>query len=276
MEQSATSLSYFYETTKTGKIHLSDIAITEASTLTPEEKFILAGICRNRTIKGEPVQMITSAFLHQLNNQEIPYSFEERGRHLLNYLYSNGGKEYKLFNLNSADDSTITFSLRDEFERIIRFLESEKFIQYEHIDTDNCIFYQGLTLTKEGINEIEKGLPKMPMFGLVEQQIKTGDKAIDAQIEHARRSFFDKHSTLESKRSACEILSFVLEPLRNEIKPLFQGDTEQFFNIVNNFNIRHNKNTTKGIQHEEQLEWVFYSLLNTINTYYKLMRKLGS
>ena len=275
LHQSVTSISFFYETAKTGKVHFTDVAFQAAFNLTPEEKCILTGICRNRTIKGEPALIITAALLTQLMNQEIPYCFEERGRHLLQYLYDNGGKEYESFNLNSSNDSPITYSSMDEFERIIRYLESENFVLYKPTKTNAGTFYQGLSLTKSGIDEIEKGLPKMPMFGLVNQKIKTGDVAIDSQIEYARKSFFDIHATLESKRSACETLSFILEPLRNELKPLFQGDTEHFFNIVNNFSIRHNKITTKSIQHEEQLEWVFYSLLNTINTYYKLRRKLG-
>lgn len=267
---------YFYSTPKTGNVQFSDLAFPAASELSQENKEILTGICRNKTINGEKPFMITIAFLGQLQNQPIPYGFEERGRHLLQYLYDNGGKEYKSFNLNSSNDSPITYSSLDEFERILRYLESENFVRYKFTKTKAGTFYQGLSLTKDGIDEIEKGLPKLPMFGLVNQEIGTGDTTIDSQIEHARKSFFDNHSTFESKRSACETLSFVLEPLRNELKPLFQGDTEHFFNIVNNFSIRHNKNTTKNIQHEEQLEWVFYSLLNTINTYYKLRRKLGN
>src|SRR5437868_7552689 len=93
--QSLTSTSFSYETLKTGKVHFTDVAFPAASQLSLEEKYILTGICRNKTIKGEPAIMITMAFLAQLTNQEIPYSFEERARHLLQYLYDNGGKEYK-------------------------------------------------------------------------------------------------------------------------------------------------------------------------------------
>jgi len=60
-----------------------------------------------------------------------------------------------------------------------------------------------------------------------------------------------------------------LEPLREELKKTFTSDTKIFFRIVNEFNVKHNKERTKNIQHEEQLEWIFYSLLNTINTYSK-------
>ena len=76
-------------------------------------------------------------------------------------------------------------------------------------------------------------------------------------------------------RSACESLSYVLEPLREELPKYFhKQDVSDFFNIVNNFDIRHNKDHTKKLIHPEQLEWGFYSLLNTINTYVKLKKRL--
>ena len=76
-------------------------------------------------------------------------------------------------------------------------------------------------------------------------------------------------------RSACENLSYVLEPLRKDCEVLFtKSDTNVFFKIINDFDIRHNKNTTKQIEFPEQLEWIFYSLLNTINTYTKLKQRL--
>lgn len=37
------------------------------------------------------------------------------------------------------------------------------------------------------------------------------------------------------------------------------------FAIVNENDIHHNKNSTRAIEHEKQFEWIFYSLLNTIN-----------
>ena len=264
---------YFYETPKTGKVRITDIAFKSAPNLSIEEKQILSGMCRNATIKNDDNLRITSALLQQLNNQDIPYSFEERARHLLQYLYDNGGKVFKDRTFDSDTDSSITYSSKDEFERIISFLKSEDWITYEDkIGTQQCIIYHRLTLTKLGIQQIEKGLPKMPLVSLVNQQITTGDVEIDKNIEHARLLFFGENSTLESKRSACEVLSFVLEPFREDLKKTFEGDTEVFFRIVNDFAIRHNKDRTKNLQHAEQIEWIYYSLLNTINTYSKMKR----
>lgn len=201
---------------------------------------------------------------------------KKRAKHFLQYLYDNGGKEYKSHFVDSNTDSPITYSSKDEFERIITFLDSEGWITYEKKrGTQQCIIYQGLRITKLGIQHIEKSLPRMPMVGLVNQQIATGNPEVDKNIEHARLLFFAENSTLESKRSACESLSFALEPFREDLKKEFQGDTEVFFRIVNDFAIRHNKERTKNLQHEEQIEWIFYSLLNTINTYSKMKRKVG-
>ena len=75
-------------------------------------------------------------------------------------------------------------------------------------------------------------------------------------------------------RSACETLSYILEPLREDLKNYFsQKDVSDFFQIVNTFDIRHNKYMTKNIVHIEQLEWVFYTLLNSINTFVKLKKQ---
>ena len=274
--QEGSDMVFNYETSATGKVRLTDIAIREAVQLSEEEKYILAGISRNRSIKNGDIFVFNTAFLKKLYAQDIPYAFEERARHLLQYLYDNGGREYTEHHMDSVRDSPITYSSPNEFDRIIKYLKSENWIEFNHINrTQTGNFYQGLMITKAGIEEIKKGLPKMPMFGLVNQKIATGNADTDLIIETARQLFFDDHSTLEDKRSACEKLSYVIEPLRKELEGLFDGDTDAFFNIVNNFNVRNNKERTKRIQHEEQLEWVFYSMLNTINTYAKIKRKLG-
>jgi hypothetical protein len=267
------SLTFYYETPETGKVVFTDIALMEAPNLASEEKDILAGICRNRTINHDEPIIITAAFLKELKQQNIPYAFDARAKHFLKYLYDNGGKEYKSFDIEGQRDRYIAYASLDEFGRIMKYLKMENWIDPGQQFIGGAGQFHGLTLTRYGIQEIEKGQPKMPMFGLVNQKISTGDSTIDATIEHAREQFFGDPTSYDSKRSACEALSHVLEPLRDELKDKFDSDTEAFFNIVNNFTIRHNKFTTKKINNEEQLEWIFYSLLNTINTYYKMKRK---
>lgn len=130
-------------------------------------------------------------------------------------------------------------------------------------------------MTGIGKDKAKKQLPKMPMFGLVSQEITSGDTAIDLKINEVRQRFFSEPQSMENMRSACETLSYVLEPLRKDISTVLPSrDVSDFFLIVNTFDIRHNKDTTKNLIYPEQLEWVFYTLLNSINTYIKLKKIL--
>lgn len=107
-------------------------------------------------------------------------------------------------------------------------------------------------------------------------QFTTGDDKIDEMLTHAIKLFINIDSTLESKRSACESLSYILEPLRENMKNYFlEGHVSDFFKMVNEFNIRHNKKSTKKIEYEEQYEWIFITLLNTIDTYFKMIKKIA-
>ena len=238
----------------------------------------LAGICRNAFEDGIESPLITSEFMRtELKTISIPKTIREKSHHLLRYLYKKGGKDFAEFDLDSFGDSPIIYSLsEEEFNRVIKSLEERSLIR---IDTEigmagHRVVYRGVTLTELGIKEIEKELPKIPLIGLVDQEITTGDKDVDEKINHAKKLFFSHPQTMDSMRSACETLSYVLEPLRDEFVALFgKKDTTAFFIIVNDFDIRHNKESTKQIQYPEQLEWVFYSLLNTINTYTKIKQR---
>jgi hypothetical protein len=204
-----------------------------------------------------------------------PTEFDDKCRTFLLTLYEMGGKENRKFNMKSQEDFALAYASSEEFIRIIDRLESEYFISIDSKpSTKRDEFYFGLKLTKYGIEEVAKDLPKIPLFGLVNQNITTGNQEIDDKINHARVLFFSDNPSAEKKRSACETLSFVLEPLRTDLSKYFvQKDVSAFFQIVNNFDIRHNNSFTKQLNDEEQLEWVFYTLLNTINTYIKLKKK---
>jgi len=61
--------------------------------------------------------------------------------------------------------------------------------------------------------------------------------------------------------------------LREELKDYFaNADVSTFFQLVNNFDIRHNKDYTNNLELPEQLEWVFYTLLNSISCFMKIKR----
>ncbi len=240
---------------------------------------ILAGICRNAFENSQEPPMLTTEFImNDIKNIKYPKTFKEKYRHLLKYLYDRGGNDFKTFSLNSTRDYPICFSDgHEEFQRIMEYLRKNYLIEWKNdqIYARGVKSYWDIQLTDAGIEEVEKDLPKIPMIGLVSQEITTGDSETDDKINHAKDLFFQEPQTIDRMRSACEALSYVLEPLRNDVKKYFIAkDTEYFFQLVNSFDIRHNKSHTKDIEHSEQLEWIFYSLLNTINAYTKLKKRL--
>lgn len=269
-----------YETPFVGRVRVE--LSTYAEMLDDNKLFardILSGISRNRTLNGEEPIVFTSEFVNGgYKSLKSPTDFEEKAFHFLRYLNSYGGKENKEFELKSGVHCMIAYATPDEFKRILDYLSDEQFIKIGDIKrlAGGAIFYQRVKRTSLGKDQAMKGLPKMPLFGLVSQEIKTGSLIIDKKINHARVLFFEKPESMDKMRSACETLSHILEPLREDLDSYFSvKDVSAFFQIVNTFDIRHNKDTTKTLHHHEQLEWVFYTLLNTINTYYKIRSRLA-
>lgn len=267
-----------YETEFVGKVKITLPAYQELLTGN-YERYIIAGICKDRTLKNEEPILIDSDFIRdgyiKLNP---PIEFDEKCNYFLKHLYQFGGKENKEFELNSTKHFPLAFADPEEFTRVVDQLKSDFSITIRKTHQmgrgKESQIYMGVKMTNSGKEEAKKSLPKMPLFGLVSQQITTGNFEIDEKINHARELFYDDVPTLDKMRSACETLSYVLEPLRDDLKSYFsQKDVSDFFQIVNTFDIRHNKDTTKNLVHEEQLEWVFFSLLNTINAYTKLKQR---
>jgi hypothetical protein len=240
-------------------------------------RYIIAGLCKHRTMNNQEPFLIDSEFIRRgYLSLKPPVEFEEKCRTFLMTLYEMGGKENRKFNLKSFEDFALAYASQEEFTRIVDKLENDYLISIDNkpAPAGQNEFYFGLKLTSYGIEEVKKDLPKIPLYGLVNQYITTGDLEIDNQINHARGLFFSENPTIEKMRSACETLSYVLEPLRKDLTKYFvQKDVNAFFQIVNNFDIRHNNTFTAQLVNEEQLEWVFYTLLNTINTYTKLKQK---
>ena len=271
-----------YETEIVGKVK---IALSIYSELLngdfQKERYLIAGICKHRTLENKEPVLIDSNFIRSgYKTLNPPTDFEEKAYQFLKYIYSNGGRENHVFKFNSTMDFPLAYADSQEFDRIIDDLKDEYYItirKKEKLGGQPGLFvYMGVKLTRHGREEAEKALPKLPLFGLVSQEISTGNFEIDEKINHARKLFFEEPITIEKMRSSCETLSFILEPLRKDLEGFFtRKDVNDFFQLVNTFDIRHNKPHTKGLIHPEQLEWVFYSLLNTINTFTKLKRRLG-
>lgn len=225
-------MEFYYETPMTGKVRISDIALASAESLSPEEKQILAGICRNQTIRGENPTMIKYSFFQHLKKQNIPYSFEERAIHLLKYLYDYGGKEYKVHNMTSDRDSPIIYSSKDEFERVVVFLESEGWINYSKKHTTNvAVIYQGLRITKSGIQEIEAKLRKTEKLNkdlinlnetidLLEKKLRK--IIIEILIQNTGKDDFESILTGEAKQQVRRRIEQHIEKHPNKTKEDFK------------------------------------------------------
>ena len=270
-----------YEHIAVGKAKIELPVLLDLMNTNQYKNPILAGICRNASENEQEPPIITTDFIQtEIENISFPKSFEEKWRYLLKYMYDKGGKDFKPIDFTSTKDYPVCFAeSQEEFQQIIEALEEKKLLRWSdrRPARTGIVIYKNTYLTDpKGIDEVEKGLPKMPLVGLVNQEITTGDSKIDDNINHARKLFFQEPQDMGRMRSACETLCFVLEPLRKDLHNCFKSkDIEDFFQIVNKFDIRHNKEHTKNIEHSEQLEWIFYSLLNTINTYTKLKKRLG-
>lgn len=144
---------YVYKTEVLGVVEWTDVAYMEApAVLSLEDKYILAGVCRNNWLNDLQPTQINSAFLRTLKNLDIPYDFESRAKLLLQHLYNSGGKEYKSFSIRTAGDASLTYSSPEEFERIMAYLKEEGWIRWEKRNpTKATIFYQDVRITKEGI-----------------------------------------------------------------------------------------------------------------------------
>ncbi|MBK7110277.1 MAG: hypothetical protein IPH61_14445 [Bacteroidetes bacterium] len=240
---------------------------------------VLAGICRNTNPNDEPPIINDDFIRNGINDYIIPKEFEEKALHLLKYIYDNGGKAFKPISFNSKYDYTIAYSEDgNELIIILNRLKERHQIEFTTFEpTPNEVIFENLLLTDKGVNKILEKNPQILMIDLNHQKIATGIVNLDSKIETARELFFSTPESIEKMRSACETLIHLLEPLRTDLeKYLIKKDVNTFFQIVNDFDIRHNKAHTKTIEYPEQLEWVFYSLLNSINLYVKLKGKLNS
>lgn len=275
-----TSMTLEYYEQTVGNVKVTIPAYNELMT-GDFERFIIAGITRNAFEDKIDPPLIDSQFIREgFKSLNPPIDFKHKANHLLKYLYLHGGRENIKFELNSSRDFPLAYTEPDEFTRIVQYLEKQNWINIGKTHSMGRMASQKLFMNVEittwGLEEVEKQLPQIPLIGLVDQEITTGNIAVDEKINHAKNLFFTSGSTLDDKRSACETLSFALEPLRDDLSSFFStSDVSDFFQIVNRFDIRHNKSTTINLVHEEQLEWVFYTLLNTIATYVKLKNKIS-
>ena len=229
---------FFYETQLTGKVTISDVAFMSAGSLSEEEKLILIGICRNKTLRKESFS-ISSSLFSQLKNQPIPYSFEEKSNYFLQYLYDHGGKEYQSHDIYSDIDAPITYSSQDEFERIIEYLLENGWVRSKGIfPSKQSIFYNGLRISKEGIEKIEGTSTEIEINNYNETELNNSVDSIELKVRNLVTS------------------TLTLETGKNNFEDLLTGEPKQQLrrrirlHLENHPNLRPDdfKNLSKSIQ----------------------------
>lgn len=238
---------------------------------------LIAALCRCAHELNNPPPLIDSVLLNSLDTlKDIPKTFKEKYDHFLLMLYRTGGNEYKFRTIKVEDDYPLAFASDiTEFQRIIDLaILSEDLECSNKIETDQSgtIYYSDLRFTMKGLKKIDKLINNY--FSIVQPKIDSGNADTDRKINHAVSLFYQENATIEDKRSACEGLAFILEPFRKDLDKYFvDKDVNMFFQLVNEFDIRHNKEKTKKLIYEEQVEWIFQCLLNTLVTYIKIRKR---
>lgn len=239
-----------------------------------EEFGLIIGYCRDYYEKKQTAFVIDTQFLSNIKKLDYPKSFKDKCFHLLKFIYKNSGPERELLSFRSIIDYSITYSDIRMFNRCMDYLFKNSYIKgkLENKNSRGDIYYWDVEITDHGEKKILELDPELIMRDLLYQTIRIGDEKEDNMLNEARKLFFGVDSNFETKRSACEILSKILEPKRVRLESMIgKKDVGTFFEIVNKFDIRHNKKSVLEIKYEEQLEWIFFSLLNSINLYVKAL-----
>lgn len=153
----------------------------------------------------------------------------------------------------------------------------KKYLEYHNNFTKEinrilALFEDGYELTEKGYirNLQDKGLEKMA--DEVKSEFDTESNQI---IDNARRKFFHYKSDDTDKKSAILELAGILENYKRSDKLKFNSkDESELFNLLNNFNLRHNNPNQKGNYDKEiYYTWIFHNLLSAINACFKIIER---
>jgi hypothetical protein len=131
---------------------------------------------------------------------------------------------------------------------------------------------------KSGYSLSETGeIQETPPTGLeiVFEETKTDDpKNIDDRMRLAISKYRRYSATLDEKKDAVRTLGDILEYLKKEGITLPSKDDSDLFNILNNFDIRHHNRGQKG-EYDKEIwyDWLFYTLVASINLLLKFKNK---
>jgi hypothetical protein len=136
------------------------------------------------------------------------------------------------------------------------------------------LYESGYELSSEGEVLI---LPDNALGELIENPLPkiAQNKNLNQKIEDATRKFRRSRSSMSERRDAIRDLADVFESIRPDLKKSLHKQGEQdLFNIVNNFDIRHNNKIQKP-DYDKSIwySWMFHYYLATIHAALRLIEK---
>jgi hypothetical protein len=267
-----------YHNAAVGQVLIGEMFYQELVNLRKTSNPVLAGYCRQEHEAGRKPMVLRHGSIEELEmTLKYPKTLKERSAYLMKHLYDKGGKDGGKFILQNWTDYPLCFCEGPKsFDAVVEHLVDRTFVECQTTNLPGEHKRHKIRLTAVALDSMEGHLAQGPMLGLTSQEIATSDPEWDKRIQHAMELFNEQPRTKERMRLAVVELHAVMEPLRDKLASRFsKGDTQTFFELVNRFDVRHNKEQTMRIEHEEQLEWLYYSFLNTLNTFTKLERKLA-
>lgn len=134
-------------------------------------------------------------------------------------------------------------------------------------------YEKGYELTEEGyIRElINNGLEEL----IDSKQVSTTNATIEETVQTAKKKFLHHKADETDKRSAILEIGRELENLKKTKQlDLNNKDESELFQILNNFNLRHNRpDQLSNYDKEVFYPWIFYNLLAALDASLKLQKK---
>lgn len=111
--------------------------------------------------------------------------------------------------------------------------------------------------------------------GLVDSPIQYGDEEnVDKRIRRAAKSFLKYGASELDKKAALIEIGGALEYVRSELEQFNKNATSDIFNLLNNFDLRHNRRLKQSdYDVEVYYPWMFYTFLSTYNAFVQMMKK---
>lgn len=140
-------------------------------------------------------------------------------------------------------------------------------------------FYDEGYFLEHNSGTITKGTDDSLKMMLTEDLKETLNEDVMTKMRTAIKLYYRFDSNLEEKKKAINILADILEAFRSELKDILnekfgvnKNDHDKLiFDIVNNFNIRHNKSNQKtNYEHEIWYDWMMQYYSSVIIAYFKL------